>query len=401
MEERRRHAALHRPRAHGATVTDADGHSYRDFVGSWGAAIAGHAHPKVVAAVQAAAAAGLGFGAPTPGEIELGRAIQNAMPSLELMRFVSSGTEATMSAVRVARAFTNRPKILKFSGCYHGHADALLVRAGSGLMTFGVPDSAGVPEAVTAHTVVAGYNAIDEVRRYVDADGSALAAVIVEPVAANMGVVPPDERFLRELRELTRKCGALLIFDEVITGFRVARGGAQAAFGVVPDLTCLGKIIGGGLPVGAFGGRADVMELIAPLGPVYQAGTLAGNPVTMAAGRQTLGLLDAAAYARLDALGARAEEGLRRALVDSHVRGCVQRASSMLTVFFGIDEARTLTDVERIDRARFRVFFYAMLERGFYLPPSPFEACFISLAHTEDDIDEFARAAGEAMRAPV
>jgi len=338
-------------RAHGATVTDADGNTYRDLVGSWGAAIAGHAHPKVVAAVQAAAAAGLGYGAPTPAEIELGRAVQAAMPSVERMRFVSSGTEAVMSAIRVARAFTNRPKILKFAGCYHGHSDALLVRAGSGLMTFGVPDSAGVPEAVTAHTVVAGYNAADEVRRYVEAEGNALAAVIVEPVAANMGVVLPAEGFLRQLREATRQCGALLIFDEVITGFRLGRGGAQELFGVVPDLTCLGKIIGGGLPVGAFGGRGDVMDLLAPLGPVYQAGTLAGNPVTMAAGRETLALLDPAAYARLEAHGARAEEGLRRALIDARVSGCVQRSASMLTVFFGIDAARSLADVECVDRA--------------------------------------------------
>ncbi len=388
-------------RAHGATVTDADGRSYRDFVGSWGAAIAGHAHPKVIVAVHAAASAGLGYGAPTPGEIELGRAIQAAMPSLARMRFVSSGTEATMSAIRVARAFTNRAKILKFAGCYHGHSDALLVRAGSGLMTFGVPDSAGVPEAVTAHTVVARYNAIDEVRRYVAAEGTALAAVIVEPVAANMGVVPPEKTFLRELREISQECGALLIFDEVITGFRLARGGAQATFGVVPDLTCLGKIIGGGLPVGAFGGRADVMDLLAPLGPVYQAGTLSGNPVTMAAGRETLALLTDDAYARLDALGARAEDGLHRALGNAKIPGTVQRAGSMLTVFFGIDGARDLADVERIDRARFRTFFFAMLERGFYLPPSPFEAWFISLAHTESDIDDLVDAAGEAMRVPV
>ncbi len=386
-------------RARGATVTDADGRGYCDFVGSWGAAIAGHAHPNVVAAVQAAAAAGLGYGAPTPVEIELGRAIREAMPSLERMRMVSSGTEAVMSAVRLARAYTKRPKVLKFGGCYHGHSDALLVRAGSGLMTFGVPDSAGVPEAVTAHTVVASYNVAEEVRRYVEAEGDALAAVIVEPIAANMGVVPPVAGFLHALRDLTRSCGALLIFDEVITGFRIGRGGAQAALGVTPDLTCLGKIIGGGLPVGAFGGRADVMELVAPLGPVYQAGTLAGNPVTMAAGRETLALLDAPAYARLEALGARAEDGLRRALVDTGTRGCVQRAGSMFTVFFGIDDARNLVAVEKVDRARFRAYFFAMLERGFYLPPSPFEACFISLAHGEREIDDFVRAAAESLRA--
>src|SRR5882724_12828386 len=246
-------------RARGATITDADGRTYRDFVGSWGAAIAGHAHPRVVQAVQQAAAAGLGFGAPTTAEIELGRTIRAAMPSIERLRMVTSGTEATMSAIRVARAFTTRSTILKFAGCYHGHSDGMLVRAGSGPMTFALPDSAGVPESVTMHTVVADYNAADQVRAYVAAKASELAAVIVEPVAANMGVVPPQPGFLMALREATRACGALLIFDEVITGFRLGRGGAQGHFAIEPDLTCLGKIIGGGLPVGAFGGRADVM----------------------------------------------------------------------------------------------------------------------------------------------
>jgi glutamate-1-semialdehyde 2,1-aminomutase len=354
-----------------------------------------------VKAVQTAAAAGLGYGAPTPAEIELAREIHGAMPALERVRMVSSGTEAVMSAIRVARAYTKRVKILKFAGCYHGHSDALLVRAGSGLMTFGVPDSAGVPEAVTAHTAVAAYNDVDEVRRWIEAEGHALAAVIVEPVAANMGVVPPSPDFLQALRELTRACGALLVFDEVITGFRVGRGGAQARYGVTPDLTCLGKIIGGGLPVGAFGGRADIMELLAPLGPVYQAGTLAGNPVAMAAGRETLALLDAPAYTKLEELGARVEDGLRRVLRDAVVRASVQRVASMFTVFFGIDDPRSLTDVEQLDRARFRAFFYAMLERGFYLPPSPFEACFLSLAHSESDVDDLVRAAGEAVRASI
>ena len=385
-------------RARGAAITDADGRTYRDYVGSWGAAIAGHAHPRVVQAVQQQASAGLGYGAPTPVELDLGRTIRAALPSIERLRMVTSGTEATMSAVRVARAFTRRSTILKFAGCYHGHSDGLLVRAGSGPMTFALPDSAGVPESVTMHTVVAGYNAIEEVRTFVAARGDELAAVIVEPVAANMGVVPPAPGFLAALREATSACGALLIFDEVITGFRLGRGGAQGVFGVTPDLTCLGKIIGGGLPVGAFGGRADVMEQLAPLGPVYQAGTLAGNPVTMAAGRETLALLDDAAYARLEALGARLAAGLERVLAERGVPGCVQRAGSMLTLFFGVEQARSLAEVEQLDRTRFRSFFYGMLERGFYLPPSPFEALFLSLGHSEADVDETVAAADEVLR---
>ncbi|HUE39931.1 MAG TPA: glutamate-1-semialdehyde 2,1-aminomutase [Candidatus Binatia bacterium] len=385
-------------RGRGATVTDADGKTYCDLIGSWGAAIAGHAHPRVVQAVQQAAAAGLGFGAPTTGEIELGRAIREAMPAIERLRMVTSGTEAVMSAVRVARAFTKRPTILKFAGCYHGHSDGMLVRAGSGPMTFALPDSAGVPESVTMHTVVADYNAADQVRAYVAAKASELAAVIVEPVAANMGVVPPQPGFLMALREATRACGALLIFDEVITGFRLGRGGAQGRFAIEPDLTCLGKIIGGGLPVGAFAGRADVMEQLAPVGPVYQAGTLAGNPVTMAAGRETLALLDAAAYAHLETLGARMAAGLETILARHRVAGCVQRVGSMLTLFLGIERAATLTDVERLDRARFRAFFFGMLERGFYLPPSPFEAMFLSLAHGEEHVDEFLSAAEDVLR---
>ena len=385
-------------RARGATVTDADGRTYRDFVGSWGAAIAGHAHPAVVEAVGRAASNGLGFGAPTPAEISLGRAIVGSMPTVERIRMVNSGTEATMSAIRVARAFTGRPKILKFAGCYHGHSDGLLARAGSGALTFGVPDSAGVPESVASNTLVAAFNS-SEAEAYLTAYANEIAAVIVEPIAANMGVVPPTHGFLERLRDVTRAAGSLLIFDEVITGFRVGRGGAQTLLGIEPDLTCLGKIIGGGLPVGAFGGRREVMELLAPLGPVYQAGTLSGNPVTMAAGHATLGLLNEAAYARLDAMATRAAAGLREALVRAAIPGCVQRVGSMFTLFFGIEAAESLSDVERADRERFRRFFFGMLERGFYLPPSPFEAAFVSLAHTDDDIDAFVSAAGEALRA--
>lgn len=384
--------------ARGARLTDADGRTYVDFVGSWGAAIAGHAHERVVGAVREAAGAGLGYGAPTPVEIELGRAIREAMPAIQMLRMVCSGTEAAMSAIRVARAFTGRAKILKFAGCYHGHSDGLLARAGSGAVTFALPDSAGVPEAITAHTAVAAYNAVDEVRAYVEAYGGEIAAVVVEPVAANMGVVLPGDGFLESLRDLTTRCGALLIFDEVITGFRVGRGGAQARFGVKPDLTCLGKVIGGGLPVGAFGGRADVMEMLAPQGPVYQAGTLSGNPVAMTAGRETLALLDGPAYARLEELGALAERGLASALAEQDVVGCVQRIGSLFTLFFGVERVSNWADAERTDRERFRRFFFAMLERGFYLPPSPFEACFVSLAHTKDDIEALVAAAREAMR---
>jgi glutamate-1-semialdehyde 2,1-aminomutase len=273
----------------------------------------------------------------------------------------------------------------------------MLVRAGSGPMTFALPDSAGVPEAITRHTVVAEYNSPEQVRAYVDAQGDRLAAVIVEPVAANMGVVPPRDGFLRDLRAATHSCGALLIFDEVITGFRLARGGAQAVYDVAPDLTCLGKIIGGGLPVGAFGGRADVMGQLAPLGGVYQAGTLAGNPVTMVAGRETLKLLDARAYGQLERITARLADGMTGVLRRRGVRGCVQRAGSLLTIFFGIDRAESLADVERLDRERFRTFFFGMLDRGFYLPPSPFEALFVSLAHTEADADDFVAAADDVL----
>lgn len=383
-------------RARGARVRDADGRTYCDFVGSWGAAIAGHAHPDVVRAVQDAASNGLGYGAPTPGEIILGRAILEAMPSIERIRMVNSGTEATMSAIRLARAYTQRPKILKFEGCYHGHSDGLLARAGSGALTFGIPDSAGVPEAIASNTLVAKYNS-DEADAYLQTYGDEIAAVIVEPVAANMGVVLPSEGFLQRLRERTRAAGSLLIFDEVISGFRVARGGAQDLFGITPDLTCLGKIIGGGLPVGAFGGRRDIMDLLAPLGPVYQAGTLSGNPVTMAAGAATLSLLDDTAFRRLNAMGRKLVSLLEDALRTTDAPGCVQSVGSLFTIFFGIDHADDLDDVNQADKEAFRRFFFAMLERGFYLPPSPFEAGFLSLAHTDDDIEAFASAAREAL----
>jgi len=388
-------------RARGATVTDVDGRAYRDFVGSWGAAIVGHAHPNVVTAVNRAASAGLGFGAPTSLEIQLARTIAEAMPSIERVRMVNSGTEATMSAIRVARAFTGRPKVLKFAGCYHGHSDGLLARAGSGALTFGIPDSAGIPEAIASNTFVATFNSSEEVQAYLTAYGDEIAAIIVEPIAANMGVVEPNPGFLEMLRDATRATGSLLIFDEVISGFRVARGGAQARLNIDPDLTCLGKIIGGGLPVGAFGGRREIMDLLAPLGPVYQAGTLSGNPVTMAAGHATLGLLDDRAYDRLETMGARVAVGLREALKRTGIVGCVQQVASMFTLFFGIDGATNLADVERADRERFRRFFFGMLERGFYLPPSPFEAAFLSLAHSDEDLEDFLTAAFETLHTIV
>jgi glutamate-1-semialdehyde 2,1-aminomutase len=321
------------------------------------------------------------------------------MPSVQKLRMVNSGTEATMSAIRVARAFTGRPKILKFAGCYHGHSDGLLARAGSGALTFGIPDSSGVPEAIAASTLVASYNSVAEVQGYFEAYGNEIAAVIVEPIPANMGVVEPAPGFLALLRELTAAHGTLLIFDEVISGFRVARGGAQNRLGIDPDLTCLGKIIGGGLPVGAFGGRKEIMDMLAPLGPVYQAGTLSGNPVTMAAGQATLGLLDERAYERLEYAGTRVAEGLRDAIAAAGIRGCVQQVASMFTVFFGIERASSLAEVEQADRERFRRFFFAMLERGFYLPPSPFEAAFVSLAHTDDDLAAFLTAVRETLSA--
>jgi glutamate-1-semialdehyde 2,1-aminomutase len=384
--------------ASGARLHDVDGRSYLDLVGSWGPMILGHADPGVVAAIRDAAGKGCSFGAPTPGEVELAGILGDAVPSIDSVRLTSSGTEATMSAIRVARGVTGRSKVLKFAGCYHGHLDALLVRAGSGATTLGIPDSAGVPEAVASLTRVAEFNALAEVEAYFRAEGREIAAVVVEPIAANMGVVPPAAGFLEGLRRVTREHGALLVFDEVITGFRVARGGAQELLGVVPDLTCLGKIIGGGLPVGAFGGAASAMSALAPLGGVYQAGTLSGNPLAVAAGIATLARLDAAAYATLEARGARVEEGLRRALRDRGIEATLHRVGSMWTLFFGVDRVRDYGDARGADTGRYARFFHAMLDRGVYLPPSQFEACFVSLAHGEDEVDEYLRAADEALR---
>lgn len=386
-------------RGRGAHIVDVDGRSYVDFVGSWGPLILGHAHPEVLAAISERARDGTSFGAPTPGEIELAQLLVEAVTSMDEVRLVSSGTEATMSALRLARAAMGRDRILKFAGCYHGHVDALLVRAGSGLLTLGVPDSPGVPSPLAELTLLAHYNDTTNVRDLLREHGHELAAVIVEPVAGNMGVVPPETGFLECLREETRRCGALLIFDEVITGFRVGWGGAQERYGIRPDLTCLGKIIGGGLPLAAFGGRRDLMEQLAPAGPVYQAGTLSGNPLSVAAGFATLRTLRASAdaYGRLETLGRAAEDALQDALETAGVSGCINRVGSMLTLFLGVERVDGLRAAQRSDTDRYRRFFHGMLEQGVYLPPSQFEAMFISLAHDEDDIARLGSAARKAL----
>ena len=385
-------------RASGSTITDADGNTYIDYVGSWGPMIVGHAHHTVLRALNEAMRSGTSFGAPTAREIELARRITGALPAVEQVRLVSSGTEATMTALRLARAFTGRAKFVKFDGCYHGHADALLVRAGSGAMTLGVPDSAGVPEATASQTLVARFNDLDEIERRFRADGDAIAALIVEPVVGNMGLVPPQAGYLEGLRRITTAYGALLIFDEVMTGFRLAWGGVQNPMGIRPDLTCLGKVIGGGLPLAAVGGRREVMQQLAPVGAVYQAGTLSGNPLAVTAGLTTLDLLDKpGTYERLEALGARLEDGLRAALRRHGRRGCVNRRGSMWTLFCGVDQVDNADDARACDTAAFARFFTAMLERGIYLPPSQYEAAFISLAHSEGDIDFTVQAADQAL----
>jgi glutamate-1-semialdehyde 2,1-aminomutase len=384
--------------ASGSQITDVDGRSYIDYLGSWGALILGHAHPRVVAAIQKAAEAGTSYGAPTEGETRLARLVQAAFPSLERMRFVSSGTEACMSALRVARGFTRRDGLVKFEGCYHGHADSLLVKAGSGALTLGVPDSLGVPADLARHTLTLPYNDLEAVRSVFAGRGREIAAVIVEPVAGNMGVIAPRPGFLEGLQAITRQYGALLIFDEVITGFRIARGGAQERYGVRPDLTCLGKIVGGGLPVGVYGGRADVLEQVAPLGGVYQAGTLSGNPLAMAAGIETLTLLQAPGfYADLEAKGRRLADGLAEAATAARILTQTNRVGSMLTSFFTGVPVTDYAAAKTSDTARYGLFFRAMLERGISLAPSQFEAAFISAAHSGGDLDATVAAAREAL----
>ena len=385
-------------RARGGTITDVDGATYVDYIGSWGAMVVGHAHAAVLKAINEALRSGTSFGAPTPREVEMAIRLTGALPAVQQVRLVCSGTEATMTAIRLARAFTGRPKIIKFDGCYHGHADALLVRAGSGAMTFGVPDSAGVPEATASHTLVARFNDLAEIEARCAAEGNAIAAVIVEPVVGNMGLVAPQPGYLEGLRRITAAHGTLLIFDEVMTGFRLAWGGVQNLLGIRPDLTCLGKVVGGGLPLAAVGGRRDIMQQLAPVGPVYQAGTLSGNPLAVAAGLATLDLLDKpGTYEILERLGAQLEEGLCRALQRSGTRGCLNRRGSMWTLFFGVDAVTDADAARAADTGAYARFFAGMLERGILLPPSQFEAAFISLAHSEEDIDATIRAAEQTL----
>ena len=376
-------------RAAGDRIWDEDGREYIDFVGSWGPMILGHAHPAVLESVEKAARDGLSFGAATAREVEMAELICDMVPSIESVRMVNSGTEAVMSALRAARGFTRRDKIVKFAGCYHGHTDAMLVQAGSGLMTQGIPGSAGVPAGCTMDTLTAAYNDLDSVRALFEANPGQIAAVIVEPVGANMGVVPPREGFLEGLRALCDENGALLILDEVITGFRMAPDGAQGYFGVTPDLTTFGKIIGGGMPVGAYGGRREIMDMIAPCGPVYQAGTLSGNPVAMAAGMAQLTLLrdTPGLYDSLNAAGDRFFTALDGILTDAGVPHRLNHIASLGCVFFTAEEVYDYPSAQKSDTARYSEYFGAMLERGVYLAPSQFEAMFLSCAHTAEDLD--------------
>lgn len=384
--------------ASGARLTDADGRSYIDYVMSWGPLIHGHAPKALIKALTAAARRGTSFGAPTELEVELGELVRSLMPSVERIRFVNSGTEATMSAIRVARAATRREKIIKFEGCYHGHGDQFLVQAGSGLTTLGVPTSPGVTRAAAADTLLATYNDLASCERLCESFPDQIAALIVEPVAGNMGVVLPEDHFLEGLRELCSRYRILLVFDEVISGFRVGTSGAEGWAGVVPDLTCLGKIIGGGLPVGAYGGREDLMRLVSPSGPVYQAGTLSGNPLAMTAGLWSVKRLNKGLYKQLAGLGAQLTDGIADAASRAGVAVQVNGIGSILTPFFTATPVRNYQSALRADTARYGAFFKAMLARGIYLPPSQFEAWFLSSAHTSRDVDKTIKAAREAMK---
>ena len=381
-------------RAKGAGLRDADGNTFIDYVGSWGPMLFGHAHPRILSAIRGALRSGTSFGAPTNAETRMGEAISALVPSVERVRLVNSGTEATMSAIRLARAFTGREKIVKFDGCYHGHADSFLIRAGSGALTLGIPDSPGVPREVARHTLTCRYNDLDSVRRAAGRHRGKIAAVIVEPVAGNMGCVPPEPGFLRGLRLLCDRHGMLLIFDEVMTGFRLAPGGAQEMYGIRPDLTTLGKIIGGGLPVGAYGGRKKIMSLVAPEGPVYQAGTLSGNPLAMAAGLEMLAMIRErrGVYRELERLGAMLGAGLSEELSRRGIPHRLNRVGSMFTLFFTAEKVVDYDSAKKANTALFGRYFGEMLSRGIYLPPSQFEAAFISAAHTDREIGRTLRA---------
>ena len=386
-------------RASGSKLWDVDGNELIDYVLTWGPAILGHAHPKIIAAVKAAADRGTSFGIPNPLEVTMARLICERVPSVKKVRMTSSGTEACMSAIRLARGFTGRDNIIKFDGCYHGHVDSLLVRAGSGALTFGHPDSAGVPASFTRHTLVLPFNDAEAVKACFAANPNTIAGIIVEPVPGNAGLYPPQPGYLEFLSEITRANGALLILDEVMTGFRLARGGAQERFGITPDLSCFGKVIGGGLPVGAFGGRAEIMDCLAPLGPVYQAGTLSGNPIAMAAGLANLEMLGTdAPYQLLEERGAQLEAGLKAAAKSAGVPVTLNRCGSMFCAYFTGAPVHNVSDAMRSDRERFKQFFQGMLEEGIYLAPSQFESGFISTAHTAGDIERTVAAAAKVMR---
>jgi glutamate-1-semialdehyde 2,1-aminomutase len=385
-------------KAFGSRLTDVDGNEFVDYVGSWGPMILGHCHPEVMEAVRKALANGSSFGAPTELEVELAEMIVAAVPSIEMVRMVNSGTEATMSAIRLARAYTGRDKIIKFSGCYHGHSDSLLVKAGSGAATFGVPDSPGVPADFAKHTLTAVFNNLESVKGLVAENRDQVACIILEPIAGNMGTVPPVEGFLEGLRTLCDKEGIVLIFDEVMTGFRVAYGGAQELYGVTPDITTLGKIIGGGLPVGAFGGNRDIMSLLSPAGGVYQAGTLSGNPLAMAAGIETLRLLrQDGFYAKLEAISSRLAEGMAGAAKKSGRPIYTTRVGSMFCMFFSQGEVRDWTSAAACDTEAFARYFRSMLEQGIYLAPSQFETAFVSIAHSEEDLEKTIYAAEKSL----
>ncbi len=385
-------------RGQGSRIYDVDDNKFIDFVCSWGPLILGHSHPQVVAALKQAIESGTSFGAPTELETTLARMISAAIPSIEMIRFVNSGTEATMTALRLARAFTSRDKIVKFAGCYHGHADGLLTKAGSGLATLGIPDSPGVPLSYAQNTLVVPYNNAEAVEQLFQRYPKEIAAVIVEPVAANMGVVTPQPNFLASLRKLTNEFEALLIFDEVITGFRITYGGAQAFYGVIPDLTCLGKIIGGGLPIGAYGGRREIMEMIAPIGSVYQAGTLSGNPLVMTAGIETIKILSQPGiYSQLEAKASSLEEGIAIAAYETGVSLRISRIASLLTAFFNSEPVVDYESATQTDTMLFGRFFQQLLWEGIYWPPSQFETAFISIAHTDEDVQTTIRAISKAL----